>query len=543
MSKFVKGTMLLTGATFLSKFLGMIYLIPFQELVGERGGALYLYAYNPYNILISISTLGVPLAVSKFVSKYNALGDYETGRKMLKYGMQLMALTGLIAFLTLFFGAEQVAKWSITEGNDDAALGNVTNVIQMVSFALLIIPSMSIVRGFFQGYESMAPTALSQVLEQIVRIIFLLVAVYIVLNVFGGSISTAVGFATFAAFIGAIASCIVLFGYWKKRKPYLDRQVNQQEFVYDLTKKDMFKELLGYAGPFVLVGIATPLYQMVDQFTFNDAMFASGFTRMVSEGAYSALFLYGHKLVIIPVTLAIGLSLALLPAITSSFTENKQTQLFQQINQALQIVMLLILPSVAGLALLSNEAYASFYGLQHIELYGSLLAWYAPVGLGFALFTVSSSILQGINKQNFAVISLAMGLLVKAGLNIPFIMILDAKGAAIATGLAVATAVGLNVWKIKSSLEFAMKQLVKRSLLIVIFTVMMLLVVALAKWLLETSLNPQESRFASVIVLISGVGIGGTFYLWLAYQSTLLERVIGGRVKVLDRFLKGSGKG
>src|SRR5690625_900152 len=91
----VRGTMLLTGASFLSRFLGMIYVIPFNALVGSQGGALYFYAYNPYSILISISTVGVPLAVSKFVAKYNSLGDYETGMRMFRTGLMMMLLTGL----------------------------------------------------------------------------------------------------------------------------------------------------------------------------------------------------------------------------------------------------------------------------------------------------------------------------------------------------------------------------------------------------------------------------------------------------------------
>lgn len=105
MSNIVKGTMLLTAATFYRNF-GNDYVIPFHGLVGETGGTLFQFAYTPYNILISISTIGVPLAVSKFVSKYNALGDYETGMRMFKAGMMLMAVTGLLlsgAFLQCRF--------------------------------------------------------------------------------------------------------------------------------------------------------------------------------------------------------------------------------------------------------------------------------------------------------------------------------------------------------------------------------------------------------------------------------------------------------
>src|SRR5699024_6064721 len=101
-NKIVKGTMLLTGAAFLSKFLGMIYVIPFNEIVGPQGMALYYFAYNPYTILISISTVGVPLAVSKIVSRYNALGYYNTGMRVFKASLLLMLVTGFIAFLVLY---------------------------------------------------------------------------------------------------------------------------------------------------------------------------------------------------------------------------------------------------------------------------------------------------------------------------------------------------------------------------------------------------------------------------------------------------------
>ncbi|WP_053218846.1 putative polysaccharide biosynthesis protein [Virgibacillus senegalensis] len=533
----VRGTMLLTAATFISKFLGMIYVIPFNEIVGAEGGALYQYAYIPYNILISISTVGVPLAVSKFVSKYNSLGDYQTGRKMFKAGFSLMAITGFFAFLIMFLGAGILANIYIPDDSEGIAAADVAMVIRMVSFALLVIPAMSIVRGFFQGYESMGPTAVSQVVEQIVRIVFLLVAVYLVIDVFGGTTKLAVGFATFAAFVGAIASCLVLWLFWRKRKRHLDRQVEQQVESYDLPMGALFKELFRYAGPFVLVGIATPLYQFVDSVTFKRGMAAIGQSDM-ADIALSNINLYGHKLVIIPVTIATGMSLAALPAITKSFTEKNRQRMYQQINQSLQTIMLLILPSTVGLSILSYEAYQSFYGTDHIQLNGSLLGWYAPVALAFGFFTVSSSILQGINQQRFAVISLTAGLLVKILLNLPFIHTFGAKGAVLATMLAVFTAVLLNLWRVKQAVAFPLKQFRKRSMLIAIFATIMGVVVWLVKWGLGFFVSYQDGRAEGVFVLAVGVIAGAIVYLWLCYESTLLERVLGSRVRIIDKFLK-----
>ncbi|PAV30104.1 cell division protein [Virgibacillus profundi] len=531
----VRGAMLLTGATFLSKFLGMIYVIPFNALVGGTGGTLYNFAYTPYNIILSISTIGVPLAVSKFVSKYNSLGDYETGRRMFKAGITLMLVTGFLAFLTLFFSAEWLAGFMITsENSENITVADLTLVIRMVSFALIIIPATSIVRGFFQGHQSMGPTAVSQVVEQIIRIIFLLIAAFIVIVVLDGPISTAVGFATFAACIGGIASAIVLWGYWKKRKPGLDKQLAQQTYTSNIPRSELFKELFSYAGPFIIVGLATSLYQLVDSFTFERAMVASG-NKDVWEISLSAINLYGHKLVIIPGTIATGLSLAILPVLTKSFTQNNRALLYQQINQALQIVLVLVIPAVVGLSVLSYEAYGALYGLYKIDITGSLLAWYAPVGLLFALFTVSSSLLQGINQQKFAAVSLSAGLLVKILLNIQLIHMFGARGAIYGTMLAVGIAVTLNIWRVKTAVQFPFKEVIKRTMLIGIFVIIMCITIWIVKAVFGTFLPYEDERWATILMLALGVGSGGIIYLFLAHKSTLLERVLGKRFGILDR--------
>ncbi len=149
MSNMLRGTMLLSGASFLSRFLGMIFVIPFFAIVGTTGNALFGYAYTPYSIFISLSTVGIPAAVSKFVSKYNALGDYQIGMRMFRAGSALMLVTGVIAFLILFLSADWIGAHQIKGENGSITSDDVAFVIRMVSFALIVIPAMSIVRGFF----------------------------------------------------------------------------------------------------------------------------------------------------------------------------------------------------------------------------------------------------------------------------------------------------------------------------------------------------------------------------------------------------------
>lgn len=539
MSNLVRGSMLLTIATFLSKFLGLVYLIPFNALVGAEGGALYNFAYVPYNIMLSISTIGIPLAMSKTVSKYNALGDFETGRRTFKFGTILMFITGFISFVILFFGAELLANSMITNNNpaNEIRVEDVVLVIRAVSFALLIIPAMSIMRGFFQGHESMGPSAISTVTEQIVRILFVLVSVFIVIVILDGTIATAVGFATFGAFIGALGSWAVLLLYWKKRKPHLDKYLENQRVSSNTTTKDIFREMLSYAGPFIIVGLATSLYQLVDLFTFERAMVAGGYEN-IWEMALGSINTYAHKIVIIPGTIATGLSLAILPALTRTFAQKNKEMLHQQINQSLQIVLVLVIPAVVGIMALADVAYGALYGMQDLEITGGLLAWYAPVGLFFALFTVTASILQGINQQNFTVLSLLAGLLLKVLLNIQLIQWFGAKGAIFGTGLAVITAVCVNLWRIKKSVAFSYRQVRKRTLLIGIFVTLMALAIWVVKALLGIFISYETSRIGAIIVLLAGIGVGGGLYLWLAYVSTLFQHVFGGEIPMVNKILR-----
>ncbi|MHA6253490.1 putative polysaccharide biosynthesis protein [Oceanobacillus sp. CAU 1775] len=538
MSNFVRGSLLLTVATFLSKFLGLIYVVPFNALVGAEGASLYTYAYVPYNIILSIATIGIPLAMSKTISKYNALDDYATSRRSFRVGTFFMLITGIVSFLVMFFGADLIASWMTT--NEDPMEGvvhaDIVMVLKAVSFALLIIPAMSIMRGFFQGNESMGPSAISTVTEQIVRIAFVLISMFIVVVILDGTVATAVGFATFGAFVGGVGSWFVLMYYWKKRKPFLDKQLRNQRTRNRMPTRDILKEMLSYSGPFIIVGLATSLYQLVDTFTFQSTMIAAGYEE---SWAFGVINQFAHKIVIIPGTIATGLSLAVLPALTRTFSQNKKAEVHKQINQALQIVLVLVIPAVVGIYVLADVFYAALYGFEEdIAVTGALLAWYAPVGLLFALFTVTASMLQGINQQNFTVLSLAAGLLVKITLNVQFIYWFGAKGAIFATGLAVLVAVIINLLRIKRSVAFSYRKIFKRTLLILIFSSIMAGVVLLVKAVLGLFIPYETSRIGSIIVLLAGVGIGGGLYLWLAYVSTLFHHVFGGELPFVDKIIR-----
>ncbi|KXH87146.1 polysaccharide biosynthesis protein [Sporosarcina sp. HYO08] len=525
-SNLVKGTAILTIGLFLSKALGLLYVIPFYAIVGEENIGLYQYAYIPYNIALSIAISGAPLAISKFVAKYNALGDYETGRKMLRSGMLVMGLTGVLSFLTLYFLAEPIAHLVRKSDEQIFTIEEITGVIRWVSYALLAVPMMSIVRGFLQGYQKMEPTAVSQLVEQIVRIVVVLVGGYIVVNFMHESPRIAVNFAVFAAFIGALAGLVVLYKYWKSYQPEFDHLLAKSPPAENVSIKDMYSEVFAYILPFVLVGIINPLYQFVDMITFNQAMASIGLAK-VSDIYLSMLNFLTHKIVMIPVMVATGFSMALIPVITSYYTKRDQNGITRSLDQTFQILFFLTLPIVIGLMTLSNEFYQFLY--QKNEIGAEVLASYAPVAILFGMYTVTAAILQGINRHKWIVFTSLVGLLFKLVLNIPLIKLFETNGAIAATAIGYAIAVGLNLFVIHKTLHYRSKMVVRRILLIgLLNAVMFVAVLFTLKGL--TAISPVGGKVHAFMYIAICAAIGGAVYGLLSLKLGLAQKLFGERL-------------
>lgn len=535
-SKLIRGTFILTLGTILSKVLGLIYVIPFYRIIGgNEPAALYQFGYVPYTIFISIATAGVPLAVSKYISKYNALEEYAVGRKLFRSGIYVMLATGVISFLAMYALAPWLAE-IVLKGTDvqhSYSVQDVATVIRAVSFALIIIPVMSLMRGFFQGHQSMGPSAVSTVVEQLARIIFLLAGAFIVLYVMKGNMVTAIGTATFAAFIGGIASLAVLLWYWKKRKPGLDEMLQHDRGTLDISLPEMYKEIIVYALPFVLVGIANPLFQFIDQLTFTRAMAAAGRATEAID-SLGILNMTTHKLVIIPVSLATAFALTLVPLITESYVSNDRAAMFRQLNQTFQVLLFITVPAAIGLALLAEPMYTMFY---EYDVYGAeVLRTYAPVAILFALFSVTAAILQGINEQRFTVLSLLSGLLVKLTLNIPLIKLFAAEGAVYATALGYVVAILINLLVIKKFAKYPFGLVLRRTLLIGIFNVVMAAAVYAIYRVLLLFLS-TESTFQSILIIIICAFAGTLIYGYCGLRSGLADKLFGARLQRLKQKL------
>ncbi|TWT08485.1 polysaccharide biosynthesis protein [Planococcus sp. CPCC 101016] len=530
MSSLIKGTAILTLGLFLSKILGVIYIIPFYSMVGEDNIGLYQYAYIPYNLMLALAISGAPIAFSKFTAKYNSLGDYETGRRLLKSGLLTMMITGFVSFLLLYLFAEPLARITISEDERIYSVEDVTEAIRWVSFALIVVPFMSLWRGFFQGYNYMMPTAVSQLVEQIVRIIFLLGGAFAVIYIFGGTPKTAIQFAVLSAAIGALGGIVTLAYFWKKKKPEYNRLLANSVESYDVKLRDMYKEIVIYAVPVIFLGIANPLFQFVDLMTFNRAMSSGGnFSEIDLLGI---LNLTAHKLVMIPVMLATGFSMALIPLITKHFTRNETLQVSRTLDQSIQVLLFLTLPAVIGMTMLSDELYHVFYEVS--EVGSEILAHYLPVAILFSAFPVTASILQGINKQKWIIINLSLGLFLKWILNTPLIERFETDGAIAATIIGYLVAIGMNMLVIVKTMNYHSQMVGRRVILIVILNVIMAGAVYLSMSGLDLFIG-MDSKFQSMLRIILIGGVGAIVYGYLGLKTGLAQKLLGSKITRISR--------
>ncbi|BDH62663.1 putative cell division protein YtgP [Lysinibacillus sp. PLM2] len=528
MSSLMKGTAILTIGMFLSKVLGLVYIFPFYAIIGEDNIALYQYAYIPYSIMLSVAISGLPLAVSKFVSKYNTMGDYESGYKLMKSGLVVMTITGFASFLILNLLATPIAEIVISSEDQAFSVEQVAFVIRWVSYALIVVPFMSLCRGFFQGYNKMQPTAVSQLVEQIVRIVFLLLGSYLIVVVFQGDPEAAISLSVFAAFIGGVGGLLILGLYWKKYRSEFsllrDQSLNPTS---KLQMTEIYKEVLTYSLPIIFVGMANPLFQLVDLLTFNSAMNSIGMSQ-VSDIYFMMINFTTHKVVIIPVMLATSLSLALIPTITKYFTQGDYGQLRNAMDKSYQILFFITLPAALGISVLANEIYFMLY--SESEMGATILAHYAPVAILFALFQVTAALLQGIDYQKWIIFSLLTGILVKLMINTPLVKVMQADGAILATAIGYGISILINIIVLKKVLNYQSTMVKRRILLIVILSFIMTIAVFITQKLLIAIMGPVDSKLSAMLISIICVGVGIAVYSFLSFKLGLAQKMLGERI-------------
>lgn len=530
-SSIVGGATWLTMGSVFSRIIGALYIIPWASMFGEsytKVNILYSIGYKPYALFLAIATAGFPSAIAKQMSYFHAHNEYKVANKLFKNSLYIMIGTGIVSALILFITAPWIASMSATQ-NVDAA----TTVIRSLTPALLILPGMSLLRGYFQGFNDMKQTAISQILEQLARVAYLLVATYAILKIQQGEPTTAVVHSTFAAFIGAILSLAYLLFEYFRYKPQTDKLMSQSSNKIDIDFNESMTLVLKDSIPFILLGSGIIIAQFIDQLSFGQILSRTS-SLMFSEISqlYGLMSLDIDKLVMIIISVAVALASSLVPTITSYYAKRNLEGTSEMVTHIMSIFFIVMLPAALGMAAIANNLYFFFFEYG-IEAGPNLLVTGAISSVILGLYTVLSTILQSMNQRRLAVRYLLVGLLVKLVVQFPMVALLKAHGALIATMIGFTVTSTLSWIAISKKLKINYDVLLTNMVRIFIASITMTVAAVLWNQLVNV-LIPGDGRWMLLIKIMIVVFVSVVIYVIALGLLNLLHIILGNRYQKLQ---------
>ncbi|WP_117282118.1 putative polysaccharide biosynthesis protein [Streptococcus intermedius] len=521
------GTAWLTASNFISRFLGAIYIIPWYIWMGKHGAeanGLFTMGYNIYAWFLLISTAGVPVAVAKQVAKYNTMDQKDHSFTLIREFLKFMLLLGAIFAVVMYLLSPFFAHVS--------GVGKeLIPVMQSLSWAVLVFPAMSVIRGFFQGFNNLKPYAISQIAEQVIRVIWMLLATFFIMKWGSKDYVVAVTQSTFAAFIGMFASMAVLIYFlWKANllssilhKPVSSTNINSRALLVDTIRE---------AIPFIITGSAIQLFQIIDQVTFINVMkWFTNYTNSQLVVMFSYFSANPNKITMILIAVATSIGGVGIPLLTENYVKGDLKSAARLVQDNLSMLLLFLLPATIGSVLVARPLYTIFYGKpDRLALGLFIFAMLQTIILG--IYTVLSPMIQALFQNRKAIIYFGYGVLVKLILQIPFIYLFRAYGPLLATTVGLIVPIVLMYQHIRQVTGLNQRILVKRSLLIGILTAIMSLLIAIVEVVLGVVFHPN-GRISSMLYLIMIGGLGIIIYGAMALRVRLLDRFIGEKAQSL----------
>ena len=526
-AQMLRGTAWLTASNFISRLLGAIYIIPWYIWMGSyaaTANGLFTMGYNIYAWFLLVSTAGIPVAVAKQVAKYNTKGQEEHSFAMIRGFLKFMSLLGLVFAIIMYVLSPVFAN--LSGGGKD-----LIPVMQSLSWAVLIFPSMSVIRGFFQGHNNLKPYAISQIAEQVIRVIWMLLTAYFIMKVGSGDYVEAVTQSTFAAFIGMGASLLVLVYYlWKTgllqhiiHRPESDSQIDTKALLWDTIRE---------AIPFIVTGSAIQLFQIIDQMTYSNVMsWFTNFTRSELLVQFSYFSANPNKITMILIAVATSIGGVGIPLLTENYVKGDFRAAGKLVQDNLTMLVAFLLPATIGAVAIAEPLYTVFYGKPDSLALGLfILAMLQTIILG--LYTVLSPMIQALFQNRKAILYFGYGVLVKLILQVPFIYFFKAYGPLLSTTIGLMIPIVLMYKEIHVVTKFNRKTVFKRSLLTAILTFIMLLVVLLSALILGFVFKPNGRVTSMIYVAVIG-GVGIIVYGGLGLRLRFLDRFIGSKAASL----------
>ena len=399
-SFYIQGT-ILASASIIGRIIGLLYRFPLVRIIGDGMGA-NSNAFEVYNIALLLSTYSIPTAISKLVSARDSKRQYRNSYRIFTLGMLFSVIAGSIFTILLLFGAEQISLYLFKSA--DSAIP-----LRFLAPTIFVFSIMGVLRGFFQGKNTMLPTAISQVLEQIVNALVSVGAAILFMSNYSASANIcAYGAAggTVGTLCGAVASLLFLLFIFLVYYPMLKRRLRRDRTNEDESIGDLFKILLITIIPIILNQTVYSISSLLDSTLLNVILDKQGIAeaeRLVLWGRYSSKY---RLLTNVPIAIASAIGVAIIPNVVQVFASKEYDQIHIKVEQAVKFNMLIAIPCAVGMGVLAQPIMQLMFPdtVESVTMSANMMKIGAASIVFFAYSTTTNSILQAINRMRFPVI-------------------------------------------------------------------------------------------------------------------------------------------
>ncbi len=519
----IAGGLVSSAGILISKILSIVYVIPFSSLVGDGNMQYYSYAFDIFTYILNISTAGLPFAIASLVARHLTNDDYRTIMLIKRISLVLMSALGFLGMSFVFILAEPLALQVLPVGATAMDIQITTNVMRIISIALLIVPILACYRGFYQGFKEMQLYASNQVIEQIVRISFILIAGVIVVYVLDVDRIWVVYLAVFATTIAAISALAQLLKFDLNKSKEIKPLANKQASRLMSTKKILIS-LFRLALPFLIIAVLGEAFRIVDLFAFNKNMEVYGYSAFEAGYLFGILKFQIAKLTAIPMILASGFSIALIPYVSEQVAKRNFVKVRKTIMEIIETVMYLAIPMVVCLAVFAQPIYYVMYGSESLDIATSMLQWASLDALVGTIAPIISYLLVSLKLVKINLRNLTIGVILKLVLVIPMIQNFGYIGAILSTVIPIAIVLGLNLFSLQKKYQLNFKILFKRILKITI--IMLISIIPAYVLILVLGPIPTANRIISVVILGCYGLLTIVTYFGLSYALGLPQRIL-----------------
>ncbi len=523
-NSFAESTFISYFAIVASKVLGVVYNIPFYALIGNAGGFIYSIAYQIYALFLDISTSGIPTAISIVVGHYNSLKKYATKEKAYQIGIKAILFMSIISFLIMQIGAEAIARFYLSSMKQGATIADIAMAIRIISICVLVVPLLSIRRGYLQGHKFFEISSFSQIIEQLIRIIVALGGSYLIIKVFQRHVKYGVYIALLGASIGAIFAYLYVSKRIKNNKSSFP--MGEKDEIVD-NSKDIALKILGYCATITLVSIASSVYNIVDTKLMLEGLKNVGYSDIDNQHISSLISSWVPRMTEVMGALALAMTSSIAPHISDSFARNDLKDVSNKINKGISILMLITIPMMIGMFVFAEPYFRIFYGY---DKYGpSLFRINVVFNLIVCYTMVLSMSLQSLGKGRKVVFTTLLSIIVNMVLDLPLIYLLHYLGlpAYLGAGTSSIIAELLKLVLLLKYIHEAVDVSYNNSFEILKKEIIPLAAMSVVIVLLNIVLPPVESRLLLVLQLALYALCGMIVFLLLGLNNQMIYDVFG----------------